>query len=362
MLFCHFCTFQLLCYCCHFSPVAHTPSPPKSLIFLFSFLCNLPFFHSFVPWPSYGHDSGFLVSKKRKSEPENDWRKEFDSRVFREKGRKEVLWEGGEAEIVDQNRHDWAICWEEANEIHTYTHHTHIHAYTHTWLKITTATRWSLPDTTPLFLLSAPLLHRLTSPLPSSNNMPTGDETRSSEHWSVWLSSEPVLSSWFCLLHRVFLHSNICGLSPPNSFLRRVSLNTDYEALALSKHIEYSGVLQTPANTKIRYCNPAFAVSFLPCSDLSYTVCSSVCGCVVLYFYMCKQSLLSWIILSSPLRLFPPLIVSGPKRCPLSFSCLTFNRFINAPHPLARAGHFILLEISIWLSGRGSALYMLMRR
>lgn len=99
--------------------------------------------------------------------------------------------------------------------------------------------------------------------------------------------------------------------------------------------------------------------------DLLYTIYSSVwqrvavCCCI----FMCAHTIywpeLSFLLLSG---LSPVLTVSKPKRCPLSFSCLTFNRFINAPFPLAKAGHFILLEISIWLSGGGSALYMLMER
>lgn len=99
--------------------------------------------------------------------------------------------------------------------------------------------------------------------------------------------------------------------------------------------------------------------------DLSYTVCSSVwlwvaaCGCI----FKCANTLYwpeSFILLLSG----PPLslIAGSTKPRPISFSCLTLNRFINAPLPLARAGHFILLEISIRLSGGGSALYMLMRR
>lgn len=97
------------------------------------------------------------------------------------------------------------------------------------------------------------------------------------------------------------------------------------------------------------------------CCTLSVPL--SGCGWLRVVVFLNVQTLLaglnpSFFSQASPLTHQP--IAAKPR--PISFSCLTFNRFINALLPLARAGHFILLEISIRLSGGGSALYMLMRR
>lgn len=142
--------FRKMPLCCFFTTsrkIFKTFSSPLSsltrLSSVFSLLCSC-----------VDMTQGPFSSEKRWNQRKSREKRTLMGRgVFREKERKVR-----EGEIVDQSRHDWAICWEEASETRTHTpvlkdHHCH---------PLVISQHYSSPS-------FPTLMHRLTAALPSGH-------------------------------------------------------------------------------------------------------------------------------------------------------------------------------------------------